>query len=87
MDNSRILGFQYEPELPTENTETIINYDADNEFSQLMEKRKEKRTMNNISEWCKCLNCFPMPTQNESFCCLEIDYIKYNLLEGEWHIN
>lgn len=78
--NRRILGFQYEPELAKPNPNTLLNYDADNELSQEFE---QKRDVSNISEWCKCGNCYPMPSQQECLCCHELDHIKYKLLDGK----
>ena len=78
--NGRILGFQYEPELAEPNPNTLLNYDADNELSQ---EFKQKRDGSNISEWCKCGNCYPMPSQQECLCSHELDHIKYKLLDGK----
>ena len=79
--SGKILGFQYEPELAEPNPNTLVDYDADNEMSQV---NKEKRDITNISRWCKCGQCYPMPSQKECLCCHELDHIKFKLLDGKF---
>lgn len=75
-----IIGFQHEPEvLDNHDSNTVVNYDADDEQSQ----HSVYRAASNISTWCECGKCYPMPSQRECKCCHELDEIKFNLLGGK----
>ena len=83
---AKINGFQYEPTLSKvggdgTGGDIVIDYDADNEFSQ--QRENKTRTAKNISDWCLCEQCCPMQTQEECLCCAELDHIKYKLLGGK----
>ena len=60
-----VVGFQYEPVRSSDKTVPLNIYDdVDNDDGRNAEPTAE-RNASNLSEWCKCGQCKPMPSEQE----------------------
>ena len=84
-----VLGFQFEPEIPSNELsddscwETCESEDdSDNSHAENLQKSFSRV---NISpeEWCKCGNCVSMLSEKECKCCWELENINYFELQGK----
>ena len=78
-----VVGFQYEPVRSSDKTVPLNIYDdVDNDDRRNAEPTAE-RNASNLSEWCKCGQCKPMPSEQERLCCEEVDAISHSICGRE----
>ena len=75
MENSEILGFQFEP------TKTLQPESSLDESWETCSTDSEPSTTRqneaSVDTWCMYLNCSQMPTTKECLCCHELDPCDY----------
>ena len=81
MENTDIIGFQYEPEI-ADYCEGETSDSSEEVIEDNTELLKNDQIGEDLQSWCFCGKCKVMPSQKERICCLGIDEIKYFKLEG-----